>query len=453
MNKISVKIGLLFFVSALILETILVAFLHQSIIESTVNDELSALLNRGNNHREILEESYYPETIKHIALMESKTDTQVVITNQVESIIVSSKTVTPTIYQIINHTPNVVPDKGIILEKDWKNEPFIVSVSPIKSNGNIVGFVYMFQSTQKVRDLISELNDHFVIAGILSFIVLFIIIILLTRFVTSPLIKMNQATKKLRQGDFSVSLPSMGNDELGELSSSIKILASELEQLKKERNDFLASISHELRTPLTYIKGYAEIAQRRNLEKDEQFKYLGIISEEASKLSTLVQELFELAKMDENSFVIQKKQVNLNSFLKGIFEKISPAFIEDKKILTLNCQEDIQANIDPVRFEQVIINLLDNARKYSDQNSTTLIEVKQEKRKIHIFIKDQGKGIPGKDLPRVFERFYRVDKSRTRALGGSGLGLSIVKEIVNAHNGTISIKSALDKGTTVEIIL
>jgi two-component system, OmpR family, sensor histidine kinase ArlS len=453
MNKISIKIGILFFIATLFLETILVAFLHQSIIQSRVNEEFSSLLTRGNNHREILEESYYPETVKHIALMESKTDTQVVITNNTEKILISSNVVTPIMKHLIKSTPKVIPYKGMILEKDWKDKPFIVSISPIKIDGKVYGYVYMFKSTQQVKDLISELNNHFLIAGILSIFVLLIIISILTKLITSPLIKMSQATKRLRVGDFSVSLPKMGNDELGELAESIKVLANELKQLKNERNEFLASISHELRTPLTYIKGYAEIAQRENLKKVEQLNYLNIISEESSKLSNLIKELFELAKMDENNFSIQKKRVNLSAFFERTLKKILPAFVDENKRLTISCLENIEANIDPIRFEQVIFNLLENARKYSNPNTTTKIEVHEIHNKIHIIIKDQGRGIPGKDIPRVFERFYRVDKSRTRATGGYGLGLSIVKEIIEAHNGSINLKSALDKGTTVEIIL
>jgi two-component system, OmpR family, sensor histidine kinase ArlS len=453
MNKISIKIGLLFFIATFFLETILVAFLHQSIIESRVDDELSSLLTRGNNHREILEESFYPETVKHIALMESKTDTQVIITNNKEKIISSSNVVTQIMKDIILDTPNEVPYEGMILEKDWRDQPFIVSISTIKIGDKVYGYVYMFKSTQEVKELISGLNKHFFIAGILSVIVLLIIISILTRLITSPLITMSLATKRLRQGDFSVTFPKMGDDELGELAESIKILAIDLNRLKNERNEFLASISHELRTPLTYIKGYAEIAQRENLQKNEQHKYLNIISEESSKLSNLIKELFELAKMDENTFSIKKKQVNLTSFFENVLEKISPAFINENKKLTLNCQGNIDTQIDPVRFEQVIVNLLENARKYSEPHSTTQIEVHENQDKIHILIKDHGTGIPGRDLSRVFERFYRVDKSRTRASGGYGLGLSIAKEIIEAHNGSINIKSSLDKGTTVEIIL
>ncbi|MFL6555953.1 MAG: sensor histidine kinase, partial [Bacillus sp. (in: firmicutes)] len=119
----------------------------------------------------------------------------------------------------------------------------------------------------------------------------------------------------------------------------------------------------------------------------------------------------------------------------------------------LECPENLNLQIDPIRFEQVILNLLDNARKYSEPHSRIVIEVRDVDGKVHIKVQDEGKGIPEEDLPRIFERFYRVDKSRTRALGGTGLGLSIVKQLVEAHGGTIKVSSNPNIGTMFEIIL
>ena len=216
----------------------------------------------------------------------------------------------------------------MILEDDWKNEAYIASISPVIVDNKINGYVYMFQNTKKIKDLISGLNQHFLIAGLLSLLFMIIIIIFLTRFVTHPLIQMSEATKRISKGDFSVSLPNVGKDEIGELGESIKVLASDLEILKNERNEFLASISHELRTPLTYIKGYADIARRQGTNNEDRDKYLGIIFEETGKLSKLVKELFNLAKMDENTFSIEKEEVHLLPYFQTIIEKVSPALLE-----------------------------------------------------------------------------------------------------------------------------
>lgn len=453
MNKISFKIGLFFFLSVLILEAISMFFLHNNIIHSRVHDELSALQTRGNNHREILEASYHDETIRHIALMESRTDTQVILTDHIGTINMSSNTVTPEMKRIIKSTPKDIPHEGMILEDDWKNEPYIASVSPVKMKGTDYGYVYMFQNTQKIKELISGLNRHFLLAGILSLIFMFIMIVFLTRFVTHPLIKMSEATKRMSKGDFSVSLPKLGKDEMGVLGESIAILARDLEVLKNERNEFLASISHELRTPLTYIKGYADIARRPETKQADREQYLGIIHEESDKMTKLVKELFNLAKMDENIFSIEKDMVDLQPFLLSIYEKMIPAFRENDMELNFECPTQLQALIDPTRFEQVIVNLLDNARKYSEPYTKVTLEAGQKSGQIIITVRDQGRGIPAEDLPRIFERFYRVDKSRARSLGGSGLGLSIVKQLVEAHGGTITVESEPDMGTVFQIML
>jgi two-component system, OmpR family, sensor histidine kinase ArlS len=453
MNKISFKIGVLFFLAIFLLESISMFFLHNTIIHSRVHDELSALQTRGNNHREILEAAFHEETIKHIALMESRTDTQVILTDQKGKIIMSSNSVTEEMKEVIHSTPKKVPHDGLILEEDWQREVYIASVSPIIIHNQINGYVYMFQNTQKIKDLISGLNRHFLLAGVLSVLFMFIIIIFLTRFVTLPLIQMSEATKRISKGDFSVSLPKLRKDEMGELGESIKVLASDLELLKNERDEFLASISHELRTPLTYIKGYAEIARRQDTGEKDRDKYLEIIHEEAVKVSKLVKELFHLAKMDENNFTIEKETVQLLTFFAGISEKFSPALKENSISLVLNCPDDLYASIDPIRFEQVILNLLDNARKYSEPFTKILIDVREKSGTLHIKVADHGKGIPEKELPRIFDRFYRVEKSRARALGGTGLGLAIVKQLVEAHGGTITVTSIPNEGTTFEIIL
>lgn len=453
MKKISIKIGLLFFAAIFLIESISMVFLHDNIIHSRVQDELSALKTRGNNHREILEASFDPETIRHIALMESNTDTQVILTGPQGNIYMSSNKVMPEMEEIIKSTPKNVPYGGMILADDWQHQSYIASVSPIKVKNKITGYIYMFETTKTIKELISELNHHFIFAGLLSLLFMFILIIFLSRAVTRPLIEMSKATKRISKGDFSVSLPKLAKDELGDLGESIKVLAHDLEIMKKERNEFLASISHELRTPLTYIKGYSEIARRQDTLAADRDKYLGIIFEESVKLTSLVIELFNLAKMDENNFSIVKDHVHMLPYFQDIIEKISLAMRENNIESSLNCPAGIYAEIDPIRFEQVILNLLDNARKYSSPFTTIMINAREQNGRIFIEIQDEGKGIPAEDLPRIFERFYRVDKSRARALGGSGLGLAIVKQLIEAHGGTITVKSEPNVGTIFEICL
>ncbi|MBT2690915.1 HAMP domain-containing histidine kinase [Bacillus sp. ISL-47] len=451
MKNLSLKLGLLFFLILFGLETFTFFFLHSTLVESRVEEELIALQTRGNSHRAILERHFDNDTISHVALMESEANTDVVITN-INKNILGSSVRSSSIQEYIDRPIPTIPREGQTIGDNWTDEDYISTVSPIEQEGQLIGHVYMFQDTAWIQSLISRLNEQFLLAGFIAVIFTITIIIFLSKALAKPLIKMKEATSQISKGDFSVSLPKTGNDELGDLAKSIQLLANDLSYLKEERSEFLSSISHELRTPLTYIKGYADIVQKRNLTAEERNQYLSIILEETNRLSDMVKNLFDLAKIDKNSFDIHKTPIDLNDFMRKIEAKFTPAFMDKRMILVVNCPEAIQLNADASRLEQIIFNLLDNSIKYSSPDGKTAITVSRHKKNINIRIKDNGKGIPEHELPYIFNRFYRVDKSRTRALGGTGLGLAIVKELIHAHGGTITVKSKENIGTEFEMV-
>ncbi|MBT2727412.1 HAMP domain-containing histidine kinase [Bacillus sp. ISL-75] len=451
--KISIKLGLWFLICIVLIESFSMIFLHNNLVHSQVHQELSALQARGNSHCAVLEINSDAATLHHIGLMESHTDTEVVITNTTGAVLLSSGKINSNIQAILDKQVNTLPRNGKILQSDWKKEEYIATLTFFNKNGKKAGYVYMFKKTDEVQKLISQLNKHFLLASILILFFMLITVFFLSKALTKPLISMKEATKKLSTGDFSVTLPTPSRDELGELSHSIQTLANDLNYLKKERNEFLASISHELRTPLTYINGYADIAKRKELDETDRFKYLDIIREESQRVSILLKELFELAKLDQNTFSISKEEVDLCIFLQSIYDKVLPAYKNKGVTLKLDCNQSIYINIDPSRFEQVILNLLDNSLKYSKENTTTFIKASVQNETIQITITDQGIGIPQEDVPYIFERLYRVEKSRSRATGGFGLGLAIVKQIVEAHGGEISVESQVGHGTSFKINL
>lgn len=431
--------------------TFMFFFLHEGIADSRVEEELNALQARGNSHRAILEKQFDDETIEHVVLMESESNTDVVITDTTGKVLDSSTPIN--LFKQYLKTPTAnIPREGQIVEGNWGEEPFIATVSPVQTEGQLVGYVYMFQNTASVHSLIQRLNEHFILAGWISIILTIIIIVFLSKGITKPLIRMQEATSQISKGHFSVSFPKTSDDELGDLAKSIELLATDLNFLKQERNEFLASISHELRTPLTYIKGYADIVHKRNLSSEERGKYLDIIVDETNRLSDLIKGLFELAKIDKNSFKIQKDYMDLSKFITKIEQKFSPAFQEKNMSFKVICPSSIFLRADPLRLEQIIFNLLDNAMKYSQEGAQIILQVRENKKSIHITIQDTGKGIPEKDIPHIFNRLYRVDKSRSRSLGGMGLGLAIVKELVHAHGAEIIVKSKENVGTEFELI-
>ncbi|WP_066172469.1 sensor histidine kinase [Bacillus marinisedimentorum] len=453
MKKISFKLGVLFLVFMLIIESLWFFILYTGLANDRIDEEIQALLARGNSHRDVLEKNFDQSTISHVALMESETETAVVITDGQGNILGSSNEITTDMSDHIADPNEEIGGEGEVLENKWQDASHISTVSPIMVDGERQGLVYMFLNTSFLQNTINRLSSQFLGVGAFSLLFTVATIFILTRLITIPLVRMKEATQDISEGKLTVSLEYDRNDELGELARTIQKLASSLERLRRERNEFLSAISHELRTPLTYLKGYADIAGRGSLPEEERQKYLGILKEEAAHLARLVQGLFDLAKMDQHEFKIDRQNVALCSFLEEVRTKTIHMYNEKKVHLELDCREPIAAYIDPVRFEQVMINLIDNALKHTPAGKRVLLKARSERNHITIEVADEGIGIPERELPYIFDRLYRVEKSRSRESGGSGLGLAIAKEIVELHEGTISAASKVHTGTTITIRL
>lgn len=454
LNRLALKIGLLFFVFIIIIELFLFLTLYVTFVNERVDEVMTNLLARGNTHSEVLEDNFEPATLNHVALMESASDFIVIITDADGNELTHSDLIEPEMREVLEHTDfDEVLQGGKVVEERWDKKEFIATDSPITIEGEHRGHVFMFAETNHIKGMVSHLRNQFLIVGLIAVGLTVITIFLLSRLITLPLIRMKEATEQLSEGNHEVSLNIGRNDELGELANAITALSSDLEHLKNERNEFLASISHELRTPLTYIKGYTDIASWPDASEEEKKEYIGIIREETAHLTELIRQLFELAQMDHNQFTIQKEEFSLKMLFASVVALVRPAFDEKQISLTVHCEHEIVAFIDPERFQQVLLNVLDNARKHSPEGTQVVLQGVQDKGTITISIRDEGEGIPEKNLPFVFERLYRVDKSRSRQYGGSGLGLAIAKEIVESHGGLMTLQSEYGQGTTVLIEL
>jgi signal transduction histidine kinase len=453
-NRLSLKMGALFFVFILIIGGLLYFILYINLANERINEIINNLLARGNTHSDVLEDHFDETTMNHVGLMESASDFVVIITDVKGDILVQSNPLEKEMETVIKRTDyNQIPPEGVVIEDNWKEKQYIATDSPITIDGEHRGHVFMFANSKQVRSILDQLSNHFKFIGFITVGITIITIFILSRFITSPVVKMKRATEQLSIGNNQVELHTERNDELGELAKSIQSLSNDLDRLKNERKEFLASISHELRTPLTYIKGYADIIHRRSLSEQELIEYIEIIREETEQLSKLIKHLFELAKMDQYSFVINRELVTLKTLIASIIDLIQPVIQQKNISVSLQCPYYIKAFVDPHRFQQVILNILDNAVKHSPKGSVITIEVREQREFITITVLDHGEGIPKQDLPFVFDRLYRVDKSRSRKSGGSGLGLAIAREIVESHGGSMRINSKFGEGTDVLIQL
>ncbi|MFE6586127.1 ATP-binding protein, partial [Bacillus mobilis] len=313
--------------------------------------------------------------------------------------------------------------------------------------------LYMLLKTSFLEKMLLKLMNQFLIISVLTIILTTISVFVFSRVITEPLIKMKRATEKMSKLNKPIQLGIKRNDELGSLAKTIEDLSSELTYMKKERNEFLASVAHELLTPLTYMKGYAKVAKRDSLTKEEREEYLQIIEDETDSVTDLVQDLFMLVQLEQHQFVIKKQKVLLRPFLERMVEKTKTTLTNKQMQLHVYCKEDLEVYIDERRMEQVMLNLLHNAYQHSPENTSITIRVLTETDYFTISVQDEGEGIPVEDIPHIFDRFYRVDKSRTRATGGKGIGLAVAKEIVELHNGSILVTSQLGVGTNFIIEL
>ena len=223
-----------------------------------------------------------------------------------------------------------------------------------------------------------------------------------------------------------------------------------LKQLEKIRQDFVANVSHELRTPLTTIKGYAETLLEGALKEDQAFQFVQVIKRHTDRLTKIVEDLLMLSRIETKEFQLKMEAIPLRDFIDDVVEFVKePA---EKKKISLSRNEipsSLAVQADCGYLEQILINLLENSIKYTPEGGKVIISaIEKDSKDIQFSIEDNGIGIPKEDLSRIFERFYRVDKGRSKELGGTGLGLSIVKHLVQAHGGKVWVESQPGKGST-----
>lgn len=230
---------------------------------------------------------------------------------------------------------------------------------------------------------------------------------------------------------------------------------TDLKRIEKVRKDFVANVSHELRTPLTSIKGYSETICHEKIQDEAKVRsFAGIILKHANRLSVLVEDLLSLTKLESEKGVANKRKINFRDVLDSSVPIIKPA--ADEKHLTIETDsvpKNIEVWADRDQIAQALINLLDNAIKYTPEGGTVRVSTKDAGDELQVTVEDTGIGIPREDIDRIFERFYRVDKNRSRDMGGTGLGLSIVKHIIQGHGGRVWVRSVLEEGSAFSFSL
>ncbi|MBI5950843.1 MAG: HAMP domain-containing protein [Chloroflexi bacterium] len=283
-------------------------------------------------------------------------------------------------------------------------------------------------------------NEALVVAVIAASIVALAVSYVFSRSILAPVQVMKNASLRIAEGHYDERVEMRGEDELHQLAGSFNKMAEQLEQVETMRRRLIGDVAHELRTPLTAIKGSAEALMDGVLPASAET--YSQIHAEAERLSRLVEDLQELSRVESRAVQLNIHSADSTSLIQTVTKRLQHQFDEKRVTLTLSLPHDpILVLADEDRIIQVLTNLIGNALQYTPSNGTVTVSIERNKNEARISIRDTGYGIPAEHLKHIFDRFYRVDKSRSRAHGGSGIGLTIAKHLVEAHGGKIWAES------------
>lgn len=331
------------------------------------------------------------------------------------------------------------------------DEGWVIYVAvPILRGDNIIGSVLISTAINDTYTSIQTITEQVLYFSLVILVLVALTSLILAAKISKPIVKLTKATERMAQGELDQQVQVKGKDEIARLSDSFNTMAIKLNQLDETRRAFVADASHELRSPLAAMKALAEsLLHNDNTTKEQYREFIQDINTEIDRLTKLVNDLLLLARLDKGKEALNKELTDLDQLLEDLIRKMTPLADKRKITLTYNTDGPILTNIDPDQIYRAVWNLLDNSIKYTPKGGKTSLTLKKQPDNITISVADNGVGI--KEKERIFERFSRADKARSRQTGGFGLGLSIVDRITKLHDGTITIESKENQGTTIQL--
>lgn len=328
------------------------------------------------------------------------------------------------------------------------NADRVITYYPLEANYKIIGYIVVCKPVADIRAISdSVFNYNYITYGITIALSGLLFIILKIR-VLNPLRKMNIVTDSYAKGDFSKRLKFSGSDELDRMGASLDYMASEIENVSEYQKRIIANVSHDFRSPLTSIKGYLEAMLDGTIPPEMYERYLGIVLSETERLTKLTNNLLTLNNVNEQGIILDISEFDIVNIIKQTIETFEGTCAKKKiKFSLVFSAQVLVVNADQAKIQQVIYNLIDNAIKFSNSDSSIIISASERGDKVLISVKDFGIGIPKDSIGKIWERFYKSDLSRGKDKKGTGLGLSIVKDIITAHKEYIDVVSTEGVGT------
>ncbi len=305
------------------------------------------------------------------------------------------------------------------------------------------------------RSAMSMIYLEVLLVTLIAILIAVIAVYYTTTRMTRPFMEINDIVQKYSKGDYNIRIPVGSTEEASQLAVSFNLMADQLKDLEATRRSFVANVSHELRSPLTSMKGFLEAMQDGTISERDYEKYIGVVLSETRRMTLMVNDLLDLARIESGKTALKLEIFDINELIRRTLLTFEARIYEKSMEVDVKfAQEQYFVEADNTQIGQVLRNIIDNAIKYSPDNSRLRIATYAMRREVYVSIADSGQGIPEEDVPHVFDRFYKVEKAHTRSpQTGTGLGLSIVKRIIDQHGQAITLKSARGKGSTFTFTL
>ncbi len=324
----------------------------------------------------------------------------------------------------------------------------------VLSESKILGAVYVSETARDTQAFIDDISWILVVISLVVCLLVGVLSWVMADIIIGPIEKLTKFVSSFDPTDLDKRIEVVGNDEISELGAAFNSYADRMEEMEEKRRLFVSNASHELKTPLSSIKLLSESILSMQTEQDSYItEFMTDINGEVDRLAKIVDRLLTLTKLDAEMDVLETKLTSVNMLLERVSRSLKPQADRKNIAMAVIESEEVYAEVDLPKMWQVIYNLTDNAIKYTPAGGVVKIILKNEGDFCRIEVEDNGIGIPDDDAERIFDRFYRVDKARSRESGGTGLGLSIVKDVVELHKGKILLDSKVGEGSTFIIVL
>lgn len=316
-------------------------------------------------------------------------------------------------------------------------------------NSNKIGAVLVISSFNDVYQLIGEISNKWIIVTLFIIIIVIALVIFMSQIIFGPLKNVLDTIKKISAGQLHQRIEIKGRNEFTELGEAVNTMTKRLEEVDQSRQEFVSNVSHELKTPLSSIKVLSEsLILQENVPEEMYKEFLQDISSEIDRMTDIVNDLLALVKNDPNDSKLKVTAIDANKMLRDIVKRLSP-LAKDKDIeLSFQASKDVVLKGDEVKLSLAVSNLVDNGIKYTPEGGRVKVLLDADNKDCFITVQDSGIGISEEEQSKVFERFYRVDKTRDRETGGTGLGLAITHSVIMLHNGSVKIISGENEGAT-----